>query len=219
MLILSALLATAYGVFGSAWYAVGIALPLMALFKASSIILLAAVAALGQSRLLTLGLVLGAAGDIGLALGADTFLAGAIAFMIGQLFYIALFLRAGIGVRAVVTRPARLFAMLALIAAAFASTSALVPHDTPLFVPLAIYTAVLTLMAMSSFTLPAVHWPAMLGAVLFFISDGFVAWNMFHHDPDPTLAYWRNFAGWMVYWAGQAAICFGALGLHKPQNA
>jgi hypothetical protein len=55
----------------------------------------------------------------------------------------------------------------------------------------------------------------MAGAVLFFISDGFVAWNMFHHDPDPTLAYWRSFAGWMIYWAGQAAICFGALGLHK----
>jgi hypothetical protein len=47
------------------------------------------------------------------------------------------------------------------------------------------------------------------------LPDGFVAWNMFHHDPDATLAYWRSFAGWMIYWAGQAAICFGAIGLHK----
>ena len=58
-------------------------------------------------------------------------------------------------------------------------------------------------------------WLAMAGAVLFFISDGFVAWNMFHHDPDPTLAFWRSFAGWMIYWAGQAGLCFGALALRR----
>ena len=81
-----------------------------------------------------------------------------------------------------------------------------------MFVPLSVYTGVLTLMAISSFTLPATRWLAMAGAVLFFISDGFVAWNMFHPIPIPTLAFWRSFAGWMIYWAGQAAICFGALG-------
>ena len=84
-----------------------------------------------------------------------------------------------------------------------------------MFAPLGVYTGVLTIMTMSSFTLPWSRWLAMKGAVLFFISDGFVAWNMFHHDPDPTLAFWRSFAGWMIYWAGQAAICYGALGLHK----
>ena len=72
-------------------------------------------------------------------------------------------------------------------------------------------------MALSSFTLPWTRWLAIAGAVLFFISDGFVAWNMFHPTTDPTLAFWRSFAGWMIYWAGQAAICYGALGLHKPQ--
>jgi hypothetical protein len=74
-------------------------------------------------------------------------------------------------------------------------------------------------MALCSFTLPASRWLVMAGAVLFFISDGFVAWNMFHHDPDPTLAFWRSFAGWMIYWAGQAAICWGALGLHRAENS
>ena len=109
------------------------------------------------------------------------------------------------------------FGALALVVAALVMTSLLVPRDNAMFVPLSVYTAVLTLMALTAFTLPASRWLVMAGAVLFFISDGFVAWNMFHHDPDPTLAYWRSFAGWMIYWAGQAAMCVGALGLHKAK--
>ena len=96
-------------------------------------------------------------------------------------------------------------------------TYLLVPRDNSMFAPLVVYTGVLTLMALCSFTLPATRRLVMIGAVLFFISDGFVAWNKFHHDPDPTLAYWRSFAGWMIYWAGQAAMCVGALGLHKAK--
>jgi uncharacterized membrane protein YhhN len=219
LLICSALLAIAYGAFGSAWYASGIALPLMALFKASSIILLAMIAMLARSRLLTLALFFGAVGDYSLALGNDqSFLVGASAFLIGHLFYIALFLRAGLGLSAL-AQPPRALAALALIVAAFVMTSLLVPRDSDMFVPLAVYTGVLTLMALTSFTLPATRWLAMVGAVLFFISDGFVAAGMFHHIDDPTLAYWRSFAGWMIYWAGQAAICFGALGLHRPSRA
>jgi hypothetical protein len=53
---------------------------------------------------------------------------------------------------------------------------------------------------------------------LFFVSDGIVAWNMFHHASDPTLAFWRSFAGWMIYWAGQAALCFGALTLPRTRT-
>jgi hypothetical protein len=97
-------------------------------------------------------------------------------------------------------------------------TSLLVPNDNPMFVPLSVYTGVLTFMALTSFTLPTTRWLAMTGAVLFFISDGFVAWNMFHRDSDPTLAFGMSFAGWMIYWAGQAAICFGAIGLHKASS-
>jgi uncharacterized membrane protein YhhN len=183
--------------------------------KASSIVILGLIALFARSRLLAAGLHFGALGDALLAWSPETFLYGAFAFLIGHLFYIALFLRAGMGVTAALKRPPRLIGAIALVIAAFVMTSLLVPSDNAMFVPLSVYTGVLTLMALSSFTLPTTRWLAMAGAVLFFISDGFVAWNMFHHDPDPTLAYWRSFAGWMIYWAGQAAICFGALGLHK----
>jgi uncharacterized membrane protein YhhN len=215
LLILSALLAIAYGAFGPAWYASGVALPLMALFKASSIILLAMVAMLARSRLLTLALLFGAVGDYNLALDNDhSVIIGASAFLIGHLFYIALFTRAGLGAAAL-RSPWRLAAMAALIAAAILSTSMLIPQSSRFFTPFAVYTGVLTLMAISSFTLPATRWLAVTGAVLFFVSDGFVAAGMFHPLDDPTLAFWRSFAGWMIYWAGQAALCMGALGLHK----
>jgi uncharacterized membrane protein YhhN len=214
-LIVSAVLALAYGVFGPAWHASGIALPLMAAFKASSIFLLAAIALFAGSRLLTLALLFGAVGDFNLALDRDqSVIQGALAFLVGHLFYIALFIRAGIGASAL-KAPLRLLAMAAIIAAAIASTFALIPQSSRFFMPFSVYTGVLTVMVLSSFTLPPARWVAMAGAVLFFISDGFVAAGMFYPLNDPTFAFWRGFAGWMIYWAAQAALCLGALGLHR----
>ncbi len=215
LLAISAILAIAYGAYGSSLYEGAPPFVVGSIFKASSIVILGLIALFARSRLLAAGLLFGALGDALLAWSPDTFLYGAFAFLIGHLFYIALFLRSGIGVAAGLKRPPRLIGTIALIIAAFMMTSLLVPSDNAMFVPLSVYTGVLTLMALSSFTLSTTRWLVMAGAVLFSISDGFVAWNMFHHDPDPTLAYWRSFAGWMIYWAGQAAICFGALGLHK----
>ena len=215
LLALSAILAIAYGAFGSSLYEGPPPYVIGTIFKASSIVILGVIALLARSRLLAAGLFFGALGDALLAWSSETFLYGAFAFLIGHLFYITLFLRSGLGIGAALKSPPRLLGALALIVACFVMTYLLVPRDNAMFTPLAVYTGVLTLMALCSFTLPATRWLVMAGAVLFFISDGFVAWNMFHNDPDPTLAYWRNFAGWMIYWAGQAGICIGALGLHK----
>jgi uncharacterized membrane protein YhhN len=217
-LALSALLAIAYGAFGSSLYEGAPPYALSALFKASSIVILGLIALFARSRLLAAGLLFGALGDALLAWSQETFLYGALAFLIGHLFYIALFLHTGLGAAAL-KQPPRLAAMAALIVAAIVMTQLLIPPDATLLAPLKLYTAVLTLMALTSFTLPASRWLAMLGAVLFFISDGFVAAIMFHPAADPALAFWINFAGWMIYWAGQAGICIGALGLHKTQHS
>jgi uncharacterized membrane protein YhhN len=208
-------LATLYGILGPALVLGDPPHLLAASVKASSIVILGLVALFARSRLLAAGLLFGALGDALLAWSPDTFLYGAFAFLIGHLFYIALFLRTGIGITVALKQPPRLIGAIALIIAAFVMTALLVPSDNSMFVPLSVYTGVLTLMALSSFTLPTTRWLAMAGAVLFFVSDGFVAANMFHRANDPTLAYGLSFAGWMIYWAGQAAICFGALGLHK----
>lgn len=216
LLALSALLAIAYGAFGSSLYDGAPPYVVGTIFKASGIVILALVALLARSRLLAAGFLFGALGDALLAWRPDTFLAGAIAFLIGHLFYIALFLRTGVGARALF-QPMRVIAMIAVVAFAIAMTLRLVPSESSLFIPLGVYTLVLTFMTVTSFTLPAARWLAMAGAVLFLISDGFVAANMFHPLADPTLSFWRGFAGWMIYWAAQAAICVGALGMHRPQ--
>lgn len=216
LLALSAGLALAYGIAAPLLHVPGDPNYALAALKTSGIALLALIALMHRSRLLAAGLAFGALGDWLLALDTRiSFMAGAVAFLIGHLFYIALFLRAGIGARAV-RQPARAIAMIAVAAIAVTTTARLVPADSPLFAPLGAYTFVLTLMTITSLTLPASRWLAMLGAALFLISDGFVAANMFHPLADPTLSFWRSFAGWTIYWAGQAAICVGALGLHKP---
>lgn len=217
LLALSVLLAIAYGAFGSSLYEGAPPFVVGTIFKMSGIVLLGVIALRARSHLLAAGLFFGALGDGLLAWSPETFLYGAFAFLIGHLFYITLFLRSGMGVAAALKQPARLLGALALIAAAIGMTSLLVPSDHALFAPLSVYTGVLTLMALASLTLPAARWLAIAGAVLFFISDAFVAASMFHPLADPDLAHWRSFAGWMVYWAGQAGICIGALGLHKAR--
>jgi uncharacterized membrane protein YhhN len=213
----SASVAALYGILGSSLYEGAPPYVVGTAFKASSIVMLGLIALFGRSRLLAVGLFFGALGDALLAWSSETFLYGAFAFLIGHLFYITLFLRTGVGVDAALKQPRRLLAALALVFAAIVMTTLLVPRDNAMFIPLSVYTSVLTLMAITSLTLPSARWLAMLGAVLFFISDGFVAANLFHPITDAELAFWRGFAGWMIYWGGQAAICFGALGLHKRQ--
>ncbi len=213
---LSAVLALAYGGFARDLATAGVENGALAALKASSIVALACLALAHRARLLAAALSFGAAGDALLALDTQaSFLAGAGAFLIGRVCYIALFLRSGNGVSSL-TLPPRLFAALTMIAAAIAGTVWLVPSASPLFEPLAIYTGVLTVMSISTFTLPCLRWLAMLGGVLFFVSDGFVAHNMFSPAADPQVAFTLSFSGWMIYWAGQAALCIGALTL-KPR--
>lgn len=212
LVLLSSALATLYGILSSNGYDATGPSAFFATLKASGIVVLGGIAIIWRSRLLAAGLLFGALGDALLAWSASTFLYGAVAFLIGHLFYITLFLRTGLGIAAL-TQPPRLMVALALIAAAIVMTSLLVPRDSAMFTPLAIYTGVLTLMAITSLTLPSARWLAMAGAALFFISDGFVAANMFHPQADAGAAFWMNFAGWMIYWTGQAALCLGALGL------
>lgn len=212
-LALSALLALAYGIFGSALYEANIPHALPVALKASGVIALGVIALLYNSRLLAAGLLFGALGDALLAWSAETFLFGAASFLVGHVFYIALFVKGGVGVRAALQSTWRMVGVLALLVAAVLMTAVLVPAGHPLFAPLSVYTGVLTLMAIASLTLPAVRWLGMLGAVMFFISDAFVAAGLFHPLSDPTLAFWRGFIGWMVYWGGQLGICVGALGL------
>ena len=233
LLALSAVLAIGFGFLGP-WATTHVPTLALALMKASGIAALAALAfsqhaptegartqgarplgagpLQGAGLLLGAGLSLGAVGDALLALGSRaSFLAGAGAFLLGHICYIVVFLGTGIGMRAALRAPARVAALLVLAGAGVASSAMLFTPGSPLVAPLRVYSAVLTAMAMTSFTLAWSHWVAMAGAVLFFISDGFVAYDLFR--PDNVASDGVRFAGWMIYWAGQAGICVGGTGL------
>ncbi|MBI1187727.1 MAG: hypothetical protein GC206_10445 [Alphaproteobacteria bacterium] len=216
VLAFSAALAVSYGALGQVMAGWGVSIYALAALKASGILLLALLAAMRRRRLLMAALYLGAMGDVGLAFGGRFFLIGAGAFLLGHLCYIALFLRSDANVALALRTPWRIGAIAAVVAAAIALTLALVPQDDPLFLPLSLYTGVLALMTMTALTLPAARSLAMLGAALFFVSDGFVAANMFHPQSDPTLAFASSFTGWMLYWAGQAGLCVGMLAAPEP---
>lgn len=216
LLALSVALAAAYGVFGEALYAsesVPHLIPVA--LKTSGIALLGLIALMHRSRLLAAALLFGSLGDALLAWSEDAFLYGALAFVVGHLFYIALFWRVGVGVSGLKREPVRVVPMLAIAGPSIALNTLLVPSYSALYIPLLCYSLVLTVMTISSFTLPWSRWLAMAGAVLFLISDGFVAAHVFRSE-DPIVAdFWFGFAGWMIYWAAQAGLCIGALGLHK----
>lgn len=154
-------------------------------------------------RLVTLGLVLGAIGDV--LLETDRFVPGLVAFLFGQLAYITAF----------VGDQRKLRPMLAVPFAAWGIglVAALADGADELLVPVALYALVLCTMMWRAVARIGTPWiPATstattaLGAVLFGISDSLIAIDRF--GPDVAGARW-----WIMtsYWAAQIGIALGAL--------
>lgn len=128
-------------------------------------------------RLVCAGLLFSLAGDVFLMLPRDRFVAGLASFLVAHLFYIAAF----------AAQPARLGAplvLLALVAYGGWLLRALWPRLGALRAPVAVYAAVLLVMAWTASargtrvgSLPALM--AALGAGLFVASDSVLAWERF----------------------------------------
>lgn len=127
--------------------------------------------------LIMAGLVFSAAGDVFLMLPRDRFVPGLVSFLIAHLLYIAAF-----------SEPAGLFAapLLALpfLAGAGIMLWVLLPKTGTLKIPVIVYALALAMMGWQS----ATRWQAlsdtaslyaMLGAILFMISDALLAFNRF----------------------------------------
>jgi alkenylglycerophosphocholine/alkenylglycerophosphoethanolamine hydrolase len=160
------------------------------------------------TSLVTIGLVLSAAGDTAL-LGKhrSAFMIGLGAFLVAHLFYAGAFLVAGMG-------PAW-SPLVGVFVFGCASGwlvrrmwSGLLPG---LRVPLVLYTGVCTAMAATALSTLTGPWPdgaayaAAGGALLFFLSDANLAWNDFvepyRHGQTVTLS---------LYWTGQLGIALAA---------
>ncbi len=149
------------------------------------------------------GLALGAAGDFLLSRpGTRAFLAGMAAFAAGHIAYGLAFLAPG-------TLPPLLPA-LALAALALSTEVWLAPRTGALRWPVRGYVAVITLMALAALTLPAPRWPALVGALLFLLSDLLLSLDLFVL-PEGRAKRLAARALWACYWSGQALILKGML--------
>lgn len=171
--------------------------------KTLSVALLAlAAAAAGAPPLITLGLALGAAGDLFLSLrGEKTFLAGMAAFAAGHLAYAAAFHNAGGGLPGAAI-------LLPLLALGASTEVWLAPYTGALRWPVRGYVLVILVMAAAAFSRPV--GLVTFGAALFVLSDLILALDLFRYGPGrPNI--WRARALWAAYWAGQALILLGMI--------
>ena len=186
------------------------------LLKTGSILLLALLVMLaGGPFLLIAALLLCAVGDALLAQdGEQYFLGGLVAFLLGHLVYIALFLAVaaglGTGMATLLTEPWRAL----LVLAAFVATGALAMRLLPaigeeLRLPVIAYAVAILAMLAAAATLPLPMVVA--GAALFFVSDAILAAERFLLKPGSPYSVVAGPAVWLLYYLGQMTITLGFL--------
>lgn len=184
------------------------------LLKTASIALLAFLAMIaGGPFLLVAALLICAVGDALLAQeGEQFFLGGLVAFLLGHLVYIALFLAVaaglGTGMATLLAEPWRAF----LVLAAFVATGALALRLLPaigedLRLPVIAYAVAILAMLAAAATLPLPMVVA--GAALFFVSDAILAAERFLLEDDSLPKVVAGPAVWVLYYLGQMAIVLG----------
>lgn len=158
--------------------------------------------------LLVAGLLLCALGDFFLALSEKWLRAGMAAFAAGHVSYIALIVLAGGGPGLDVLR------VMLQVLVALSGIGALIwiwPGATGLRKEVAAYAFLVTLMTFLAIGLPGALVIAGLGAVLFFLSDGLVAAELFRLPKNAPERRWTGPALWALYFWGQFFIAFGFL--------
>ena len=156
-------------------------------------------------RLILAGLILGLIGDVCLALpGQAAFKAGLVVFLMGHILYVLAFAK--------LTRakdwlnPMNLL-IVAVSAAAFLWFQ---PHLGKMLVPVSAYIVVISVMvagAWAAFRNPEVRrtgaWLILIGAVLFYVSDLFVARHQF-----VTHEFLNRLINLPLYYCGQFLLAF-----------
>lgn len=175
-------------------------------------VVLAQVPGGGWFWLMPLGLALGAAGDLFLALrGAGMFLAGMAAFGLGHLAYAAgLLLRsAEIGFDGL--SGAEIAVLLGLLALLLSTEGWLAPRTGALRGPVRGYVVLIGGMGVAAVLVPQGPWQGQLrlGAALFILSDLLLALRLFVVT-DKGAQRVLSLALWPAYWLGQLMIGAGA---------
>lgn len=174
------------------------------LIKAGAVACIAAVSfVLGGPWLLTLPLLLSAAGDAFMAGEPKRWLPfGLACFLVAHLLYVALFAHNNLRLSELTEFP-RWALVLCTLAAAVLILRALWGGLGRMREAVVIYVVVIVMMVAMAFTLPWTRSAAMIGAVLFMISDSILAFRLFRGGgPNMT----ADLAVWWFYWAAQALI-------------
>lgn len=153
------------------------------------------------SKLIMLGLILSLIGDVLLAKIFDKFLFGLISFLLAQVVYIFAFLRKS--KRLALAESIPFYAYGAIL---FFFLQTYIPQEMK--IPVAAYTAVITTMLWRSFVQNKsgkYASYAFYGALLFVISDTFIAISRFYQ----VFNYYRE-AIILTYWAAQYLIFLSA---------
>jgi uncharacterized membrane protein YhhN len=187
-----------------------------AAIKTASIALLAFLAFIaGGPFLLVAALLLCAVGDALLAQdGEQYFLGGLVAFLLGNIVYIALFaavaLGVGTGIGLILAEPWRAALVLAALVGAGAMIGRILPVvGDDLRMPVIAYVVSITVMLMAAATLPLPMVVA--GAALFFVSDAILAADRFLLEEGSSYRVLAGPAAWMLYYLGQMTITLGFL--------
>ena len=171
-------------------------------WKGAGVGLLAVYAAL-QARgrdgwLLCAVMGFGALGDV--LLGAARLIIGAVAFLVGHLFAIWLYLRHR---RTQTTQSQRLLAICMVPAVVLIAY--LLPADRAGAPGVAVYALFLSIMAAMAWTSRFPRYLVGCGAVMFVVSDLLI----FGREGPLAGANWVGFAIWTLYYFGQLMICLG----------
>jgi uncharacterized membrane protein YhhN len=163
----------------------------------------------GAPLLLVLALLFSALGDAFLAGDPKKWLQpGMAAFFIAHVLYVPLFLGEGAGLAEFGHPGWRLAAAVAVLVVGALLARWLWASLGQMRYMVGVYILAILAMVASSFTLPAVFWLSMVGAVAFMASDSLLAVQLFK---DETAFGRPRLAGllvWFLYWGGQTAIAW-----------
>jgi uncharacterized membrane protein YhhN len=172
----------------------------------------AAFAIAGTPFPLVAALVAAALGDFLLAFDKKWVLPfGILSFLIAQLFYLLIF--AALWFFSADNSPLwpRYIAMGAIVATALGFLIWMAPKLGWLALGVVPYAIAITAMASMAMWLPWIGWPAMLGAVLFLVSDFVLATELFRLPADAPARRWTAPVVWWSYAAAQVLIVTGIL--------
>jgi uncharacterized membrane protein YhhN len=162
--------------------------------------------------LLVFALACAAFGDFLLAFDGDkAFKIGLAGFMLAQLAYVILFFNmAPRTLDLLWQEPLRLVLMLIVLVHSVRLATQLVKCLPPsMGILIAIYALIITLMGFSSLTFA--NWVIVTGALLFIISDTFVAYERFLLDTKVNQHPWISPVVWITYYFAQTLIAYGVV--------